>query len=96
MTYPLPSTGVLVPLLLPFTSVVGSRASALRFRNSARFTRPTVCDLRRSSAVVAWEVKPRGVEVPDDGAEGSMMTEFSDEADKVGRKERDSERKFGS
>lgn len=34
-----------------------SRASARRLRKSERWTRPTVCDLSKSSAVDACEVK---------------------------------------
>jgi hypothetical protein len=54
-------TGVLVPLvpLLPPPSLC-SRASARRLRKSDRCTRPTVCDLRRSSASWAEEAKRPG------------------------------------
>lgn len=40
-----------------------SRTSARRLRNSERWTRPTVCDLSKSSADVAEFVNDRGVDV---------------------------------
>ena len=53
-----------------------SRASARRLRKSERLTRPTVWDLRRSSAVEACEVKrlvgSEGVEVRDGGLVGGL------------------------
>lgn len=42
-----------------------SRASARLLRKSERWTSPTVWDLRRSSAVAAWEVKRCGVTARD-------------------------------
>lgn len=40
-----------------------SRTSARRLRKSERWTRPTVCDLRSSSAEAVWLVKDLGVEL---------------------------------
>lgn len=40
-----------------------SRTSARRLRNSERWTKPTVCDLSKSSAEVAEFVNDRGVDV---------------------------------
>lgn len=49
-----------------------SRASARRLRKSESATRPTVCVLRRSSAVLVCEVKRGlGVELPEDVIFGS-------------------------
>ncbi|KAL8640384.1 MAG: hypothetical protein Q9228_002685 [Teloschistes exilis] len=60
---PVPDADVKRPKLPPWASrSFCSRASARRFRKSVRWTRPTVWDLRRSSAVAAWEVN-REVEV---------------------------------
>jgi hypothetical protein len=50
-----------------------SRTSARRLRKSERWTRPTVCDLRRSSAEVVWLVNERGVELWLCCSEGGMM-----------------------
>jgi hypothetical protein len=50
-----------------------SRASARRFRKSERLTRPTVCVLRRSSAVLDWEVnRGLGVDAPDGGLDAMI------------------------
>ena len=47
-----------------------SSASARRFRKSERLTRPTVCVLRRSSAVLDWVVNLGfGVDAPEGGFE---------------------------
>lgn len=40
-----------------------SKTSARRLRKSERWTRPTVCDLSRSSADAVWLVNERGVEL---------------------------------
>jgi hypothetical protein len=69
----LPGPGV--PLPLPPLSKEScasrsfcSRASARRFRKSEKATSPTVWVLRRSSAVLVWDVKRGfGVDVPDGG-----------------------------
>ncbi len=57
-----------------------SIASARRLRKSERFTRPTVWVLRRSSAVLVWDVKRGfGVEEPEGRSEGgleAMMRDF--------------------
>ena len=59
-----------------------SRASARRFRKSESATSPTVWVLRRSSAVLVWEVKRRlGVEAPEGGSDdiiGSLLPGSSD------------------
>ena len=45
-----------------------SSASARRFRKSESATRPTVCVLSKSSAVLLWEVKRGfGVDAPEAG-----------------------------
>lgn len=56
-----------MPLALGVTSRdTWSSASARRLRKSERWTRPTVCSFRRSSAVGAWAVKRwLGVEAPE-------------------------------
>ena len=48
-----------------------SKTSARRLRKSERLTRPTVCDLSRSSAEAVWFANDRGVDVPDGGSEGA-------------------------
>ena len=68
MTHPSVATLVLrgVPLAVPSRSFsFCSRASARRLRKSESATRPTVCVLSRSSAVLLCDVKRGlGVELP--------------------------------
>jgi hypothetical protein len=55
-----------------------SRTSARRLRKSESWTRPTVCVLRRSSAVRACGVKRElGVELPELGADAMFVFAFA-------------------
>lgn len=81
-THPSVATLVLlgVPLAVPSRSFsFCSSASARRLRKSERATRPTVCVLKRSSAVFLCEVKRElgvevpGVDVPEGGFEDMVI-----------------------
>lgn len=50
-----------------------SRTSARRLRKSERWTRPTVCDLSKSSADAVWLVKDRGFEELFGCSDGGIM-----------------------
>lgn len=74
------SSGVARPLLVlvPVSRSWASRSfcsitSARRFRKSDSATRPTVCVLRSSSAVVFCDVKRLGVDAPEEGFDAMLV-----------------------
>lgn len=86
--------GVVVPVPLdlkfPYDLSCASFAfcswtSARRLRKSDRFTRPTVWDLRRSSADAVWLVKDFGVEVRDGGSDNGGIVALTAEDPLVGQ-----------
>lgn len=54
-----------------------SSTSARRLRKSERWTRPTVCDLSKSSADAVWLVKDRGFEELFGCSDGGIIVVYS-------------------